>query len=117
MSRGSVHKLPANRVDSSLSLSTSHSSKLSDSITLCSENGLSLDGQIYPTPPNTPGSVISDSSTQYVIEASDHINLAVEYEINKEYESAFKEYKTGIDILLRHVKGMLVKRCGHHLKY
>lgn len=57
----------------------------------------------YPTPPNTPGSVEADGN--YVVEASRHINAAVNFEAAKKYEEAFASYKIGIDILLGNVKG------------
>lgn len=66
---------------------------------------MNLEGQIYPTPPNTPGSSISDKPGQYVEDAKHHIGLAQEYERNKDYENAFTEYKAAIEVLLEHVKG------------
>lgn len=105
----SIPKLLAKRVDSSLSSSNSQSSKLSadsrDSLnTPLASDSSTVDAHIYPTPPNTPGSSITDNPTQYIIEASEHINFAVDHEKNKEYENAFAAYKNGIDILLRNVK-------------
>ncbi|KAJ8977477.1 hypothetical protein NQ317_001759 [Molorchus minor] len=68
-----------------------------DSITL-------LDGQIYPTPPNTPGSSVALDYMQYIVDATVHINLAVELENDKKYEEAYTAYKAAIDILLKYGK-------------
>lgn len=62
-----------------------------------------METQIFPTPPTTPNT--SNHSTQYILSASEHINLATQFEIDKKYEDAFTEYKLGIDILLKNVKG------------
>lgn len=63
-----------------------------------------LDSQIYPTPPNTPGSSVTNDM-QYIIDASVHINLATELENDKKYEEAYAAYKAAIDILLKYGKG------------
>lgn len=42
---------------------------------------------------------------QYVIDASLHVNMAMELESNKMYEEAFTAYKAAIDILLKYGKG------------
>lgn len=76
-------------------------------ITVSSDGPVTFEGQIYPTPPNTPGSSMSDSLAQYIDDAADHIVTAQECEKNKNYEDAFSEYKAGIEILLEHVKGMV----------
>lgn len=41
---------------------------------------------------------------EYVIDASQHINLAVQYESDQKYDDAFNEYKSAIDVLLSNVK-------------
>lgn len=64
-----------------------------------------LDGQIYPTPPNTPGSLMASGYMQYIIDASVHITLATELENSKKYEEAYNAYETAIDILLKYGKG------------
>lgn len=64
----------------------------------------SVDGHIYPTPPHTPSS-LNDNELKYISEASEHANLAMEFEKNGNYEDAFISYKTSIDILLKGVKG------------
>ncbi|KAJ8925910.1 hypothetical protein NQ315_009762 [Exocentrus adspersus] len=93
-------------LSSSSSINSQCSSKNSDSISITTmlDNLTLLDGQIYPTPPNTPGSSVVGDYLQYVIDASVHINLAAELEKDKKYEEAYFAYKTAIDILLRHGK-------------
>lgn len=69
-----------------------------------------LDGHIYPTPPHTPSSLNDNEVLKYISEASEHANLAVEFERNGNYEEAFTSYKTSIDVLLKGVKGMYCKK-------
>lgn len=96
------------KLNSSTSINSQTSSKLSDSLSITTtlDNIMLIDGQIYLTPPNTPGnSSIDDQFMQYIIDASLHINMAVELEYNKKYEEAFTAYKAAIDILLKYGKG------------
>lgn len=85
-------------------------SSLHDSLSISAAN-ISLDGstilegQVFPTPPETPNSMNATSPSYYVLEASHFITQAVEFEIAKKYEEAFTAYKAGIDVLLRNVKG------------
>lgn len=81
---------------------TSIISKTSDTLSI-SELSL-LDGYSYLTPPNTPGASSNDV-VQYIIDASLHVNMAVELENDKNYEGAYTAYKTAIDILLKYGKG------------
>ncbi|XP_064211866.1 ribosomal protein S6 kinase delta-1 isoform X2 [Tribolium castaneum] len=89
---------------SRLSLSHSHQSKNSDNISISTttDSITLLDGQIYPTPPNTPS--CAENYAQYIIDASIHVNIATELENEKKYEDAFTAYKTAIDILLKYGK-------------
>lgn len=73
-------------------------------IAISSDSGVNLEGQIYPTPPNTPGSSV-DENPNYIHNAKHHINVAQECERNKDYENAFAEYKAGVEILQEHIKG------------
>lgn len=86
----------------------SQSSKLSDSLSITTTmDGLSLiDSPIYFTPTNAAGYSLMDNQTiQYIIDASLHINLALELENNKKYEEAFTAYKAAVDILIKYGKG------------
>lgn len=65
-----------------------------------------LDGHIYPTPPHTPSLLNDNELLKYISDASEHANLAIEFEKNGNYEDAFSSYKTSIDILLKGVKSM-----------
>lgn len=86
------------------------SSKLSDSLSITTtlDSITLIDGQIYLTPPNTPGNAsVDNQAMQYIIDASVHINMAVELENNKKYEEAFTAYKAAVDILLKYGKGKI----------
>ncbi|KAF7279668.1 hypothetical protein GWI33_006832 [Rhynchophorus ferrugineus] len=75
----------------------SHSSKTSEfSSILNAENSLLLlDGQYQ----NFNSSIL-DETIQYLVDASVHINLAIELESEKKYEEAFSAYKTAVEILI-----------------
>ncbi|RZC38223.1 ribosomal protein S6 kinase delta-1, partial [Asbolus verrucosus] len=92
------------RLSLSTSITNSHHSKNSDSISVSTttDSITLLDGQIYPTPPNTPR--CAENFVQYIIDASIHVNIAMELENDKKYEEAFTAYKTAIDILLKYGK-------------
>lgn len=94
------------KISSCLSINSQTSSKNSDplNITTMLDKLTLLDSQIYPTPPNTPGSSVTNDM-QYIIDASVHINLATELENDKKYEEAYAAYKAAIDILLKYGKG------------
>ncbi|XP_018571018.1 ribosomal protein S6 kinase delta-1 isoform X2 [Anoplophora glabripennis] len=103
------HNLPHSnlkKLSSCLSINSQTSSKNSDSLSVTTmlDNLTLIDGQIYPTPPNTPGSLVASGCMQYIIDASVHINLATELENSKKYEEAFAAYETAIDILLKYGK-------------
>lgn len=107
----SFTKYSVKTLDSNASSSNSRSSKVSldsnDSFdTMTVTDGISLNGHIYPVPLNTPVSIVSNNSAEYIAEALDHAKLASTCETNKEYEDAFAAYKQAIDILLKHVKGL-----------
>lgn len=96
------------KLNSSTSINSQNSSKLSDSLSITTtlDNITLIDGQVYLTPPNTPGySSMDEQYMQYIIDASIHINMAAELEFNRKYEEAFTAYKAGIDILLKYGKG------------
>lgn len=97
--------MPQN-LKSRVSLNNSHQSKNFDSISVSTttDSITLLDGQIYPTPPNTPS--CAENYVQYIIDASIHVNIATELENSKKYEEAFTAYKTAIDILLKYGKGI-----------
>lgn len=87
------------------------STRSHDSISLSAVN-ISLESsemgekQCFPTPPQTPNSMTSSNSIFYVLEASQHIKQAIDFEVDNKYEEAFSAYKFGIDILLQNVKGI-----------
>lgn len=60
------------------------------------------ENNFFPTPPPTPN--CDNATSQYILDASKHITLAIQLESQKQYEQSFKEYKTGIDVLLKNVK-------------
>lgn len=84
---------------------TISSDTISVTTVMSSESLASTNKNLFPTPPTTPNTLESDSPIQYIIKAGNHINLATQYEIEQNYEKAFEEYKSGIDILLKNVKG------------
>lgn len=97
------------KLNSSTSINSQTSSKLSDSVSIATtmDSITLLDGHTYMTASNnTPGfSSMDDQPMQYFIDASLHINMAVELEISKKFEEALAAYKAAIDILLKYGKG------------
>lgn len=105
--------------------SLSHQSRNSDTISdsFVFVNGTGRDGtwtdgtggRMYLSPPSTPNSADVapvngggggvDCSVQYIVDASVHVNLAVELECRRQFEEAFVAYKAAIDILLKYGKG------------
>lgn len=67
-----------------------------------------FDKNIFPTPPSTPNCLATINPSQYIIDAAQHITLATQFESERKYEGAFAEYKLGIDVLLKNVKGELI---------
>ncbi|KAJ3648539.1 hypothetical protein Zmor_020334 [Zophobas morio] len=100
----SIKQLSKSKLSLNTSITFSHHSRNSDSISVSTttDSITLLDGHIYPTPPNTPH--CGDGFVQYIIDASIHVNIAVELESEKKYEAAFTAYKTAIDILLKYGK-------------
>lgn len=104
------------RMSSESSVSSSQVSKSASSHDSLSISGAtaSLESAhtegIFPTPPRSPGYQISAilSPSQYILEASKHINLAAQYEADEKFEDAFCQYKLGIDILLKNGKGKMI---------
>lgn len=47
---------------------------------------------------------IGNDVSEYIVDASHHINIAVQFESEQKYEEAFNEYKLAIDVLLTNVK-------------
>lgn len=86
--------------------SNSHDSLSTSATTASSDSMQNTEGQIFPTPPTTPNT--GNNFSQYILSASEHINLATQFEIDKKYDDAFTEYKLGIDILLKNVKGKII---------
>ncbi|CAH0550105.1 unnamed protein product [Brassicogethes aeneus] len=90
--------------DSHLKLKKRQSvSQSSDTVSIgtTTDSLLLIDGQVYPTAPQTPGVSVSGEYAQYLIDASIHVNIAVELENDKKYDEAFVAYTTAIDILLK----------------
>ncbi|XP_050297155.1 ribosomal protein S6 kinase delta-1 isoform X2 [Anthonomus grandis grandis] len=75
----------------------SQCSKTSDQISISNVDNslLLLEEQNSPVKPS-----LSSESTQYLINASMHVNMAIELENDKSYEEAFAAYKTAVDILI-----------------
>lgn len=98
------------KLNSSTSINSQASSKLSDSLSITTtlDSITLIDGQIHLTPPTSPGYTSMDNQDMhYIIDASVHINMAVELENNKKYEEAFTAYKAAVDILLKYGKGKI----------
>lgn len=43
----------------------------------------------------------------YLVDAAKQIRMALDREVNEDYEAAFSYYKNGVDLLLNGVQGML----------
>lgn len=80
----------------------SQSSKTSESYSISNVDSsmLLLEGRNYSSPPTTPSYSVNEEAMQYLINASLHVNMAIELENDKKYEEAFSAYKTAVDILI-----------------
>jgi hypothetical protein len=104
VSQHNLKSMSKSRSSLNASITNSHHSKNSDSISVSTttDSITLLDAQIYPTPPNTPR--CAEDDTHYLVDASIHVSIAVELENDRKYEEAFTAYKAAIDILLKYGK-------------
>lgn len=91
----------------SLSRESSISLRRADTISISTttDSLLLMDDNLFSA--STFNSSFNNDEVQYLIDASVHVNMAIELENEKKYEEAFTAYKTAIDILLKYGKGLL----------
>lgn len=91
----------------SLSRQSSISLRRADTISIstATDSLFLMDDNLFSMPSFTSG--LMNDDVQYLIDASIHVNMAIELEGEKKYEEAFTAYKTAIDILLKYGKGYL----------
>lgn len=49
----------------------------------------------------------------YLVDAAKQIRMALDREVNEDYEAAFSYYKNGVDLLLNGVQGTMLYLCCH----
>lgn len=47
----------------------------------------------------------------YLVDAAKQIRMALDREVNEDYEAAFSYYKNGVDLLLNGVQGTMLYLC------
>lgn len=87
----------------SLTSIDSQSSKTSESFSISNVDNslLLLDGHCSPT----WSAAQNQEIMQCLMNASIHVNMAIELENDRQYEEAFSAYKTAVDILINGCKG------------
>lgn len=62
------------------------------------------------------GAPKTSNQSEYILKASKHINSGMQHENEKNYKEAFAEYKAGIEILLKNIKGLFYLLSKIYLK-
>ena len=52
----------------------------------------------------------------YLVEAAKQIRMALDREVNEDYEAAFSYYKNGVDLLLNGVQGTNYPECSEAVR-